>query len=400
MLPEGLKMKILITTDWYKPTINGVVTSVINLEKELRKMGHDVKILTLSRNHRSYTRGNVTYIGSFSASVFYPNARMKLPMRRKASKLLHELMDWHPDIIHTQCEFSTFICAKKISHKLNIPIVHTYHTVYEDYTHYFAPNEKIGRRAVVDFSKKVAEFCTEIIAPTQKVCDMLNRYGVNCPVSVIPTGINLDKFAYDEKAVDEIKAELNIQPDDFTAVYIGRLAKEKNVNELIEMHSQISNPHIKLLIVGGGPEYNNLKQLVEENGLSEKIIFTNMVKPNKIAKYYKCGDVFVSASTSETQGLTYFEALASGTPAVCKKDDCLANVIQNGENGFQYTSDDEYIKIINQLSADKNYTNTLAQNALNSSQEFGSEIFAKNVLKLYEKTLENHKNGKIQLLHK
>jgi 1,2-diacylglycerol 3-alpha-glucosyltransferase len=386
-------MKILITTDWYKPTINGVVTSVINLENELRAKGHDVKILTLSHNHNSYIDGNVYYIGSLPAGMFYPNARMKLPIHKKSLSLIFKLVKWHPDVIHSQCEFSTFICAKKLSQHLDIPIVHTYHTVYEDYTHYFSPNKKLGKRAVVSFSRRIANYCDEIIAPTQKVSDMLKCYKVSCPVTVIPTGIDLSKFySSDNEAVSKIKSDLNIQPEDFTAVYIGRLAKEKNVDELIKTHSQINNPHVKLLIVGGGPEYDNLKQLADECGLTESVIFTNMVSPDKIAAYYKCGDVFVSASTSETQGLTYIEALASGVPAVCKKDDCLNGVIQNNENGLQYTSSDEYINMINKLVADSDYAKALGFNASESSKKFGCKSFAEAALQRYTTAIRNHKH--------
>lgn len=388
-------MKILITTDWYKPTINGVVTSVINLETELRAKGHDVKILTLSRSHSSYIDGNVTYIGSFPAGMFYPNARMKLPIHKKSFSLIKKLINWHPDIIHSQCEFSTFICARKLAHHLNIPIVHTYHTVYEDYTHYFSPNKRLGKKAVVSFSRRIAENCEEMIAPTQKVYDMLKRYKVNCPISVIPTGINLDKFySSDNKIIEDIKSQLKIQADDFIAVYIGRLAKEKNIDELIKMHAKINNPHIKLLIVGGGPEYNDLKQLTNEYGLSERVIFTDMVSPDKVPSYYKCGDVFVSASTSETQGLTYIEALASGLPALCRNDDCLDNVIVNNENGLQYTTTDEYITMINRLATDSDYSKKLGLNATKSSKKFGCKHFAALVLQLYTTAINSHKQKK------
>ena len=134
-------MKVLITTDWYYPVINGVVTSVQTLAAELKKRGNEVRILTLSRNHQSYREGGVYYAGSVGAGRIYPQARLKLPV---SGKCIKELILWKPDIIHSQCEFSTFLMAKKIAKELQIPIVHTYHTVYEDYTHYFSPRKKWG----------------------------------------------------------------------------------------------------------------------------------------------------------------------------------------------------------------------------------------------------------------
>lgn len=134
-------MKILITTDWYKPVINGVVTSVTNLEEGLRGAGHDVRILTLSNDLHSYRKENVTFIGSIGVGVIYPNARLRA---RLNDPLVQELIDWKPDVVHSQCEFSTFSFAKRIAHESGCPLIHTYHTVYEDFTHYFSPNVRLG----------------------------------------------------------------------------------------------------------------------------------------------------------------------------------------------------------------------------------------------------------------
>ena len=126
-------MKILLTTDWYKPVVNGVVTSVINLKKELENRGHEVRVLTLSRNYKSYVEEGVYYIKSLNLEKIYPNARAVLP---HTEPLIQELIWWRPDIVHSQCEFMTFSYAAKISRKCQCPLVHTYHTVYEDYIHY------------------------------------------------------------------------------------------------------------------------------------------------------------------------------------------------------------------------------------------------------------------------
>lgn len=135
-------MKVLITTDWYKPAINGVVTSVCNLREELQQRGHEVKILTLSRTARSYEEEGVIYMGSVNAGYIYPGARLRVSPGRE---LYRGIIEWNPDIVHSQCEFSTFFMAKKIAEECKIPLVHTYHTVYEDYTHYFSPLQEMGQ---------------------------------------------------------------------------------------------------------------------------------------------------------------------------------------------------------------------------------------------------------------
>ena len=132
-------MKVLIATDWYMPAVNGVVTSVLNLKRELAAQGHEVRVLTLSQTPHSRREGDVTYIGAVSAGMIYPGARLRTA---PAMKLLGELEAWKPDIIHTQCEFSTFVMAKRLAAATGAPVVHTYHTVYEDYTHYFSPSQR------------------------------------------------------------------------------------------------------------------------------------------------------------------------------------------------------------------------------------------------------------------
>ena len=123
-------MRVLITTDWYEPVINGVVTSVMNLSRQLRERGHEVKILTLSRTFHSYIEGDVVYAGSIGLGCIYPQARLKIP--KAAGDYMEMLLEWKPDIVHSQCEFSTFFLAKRIASELHVPIVHTYHTVYEE----------------------------------------------------------------------------------------------------------------------------------------------------------------------------------------------------------------------------------------------------------------------------
>lgn len=378
-------MKILITTDWYSPIINGVVTSVLNLENELRRNGHDVRVLTLSRNHKSYINGDVIYISSVNAGLIYPNARLKSPLH---NRYVSKIIEWKPDVIHSQCEFSTFFVAKKIARILDIPIVHTYHTVYEDYTHYFSPNKKLGKKAVIHFSKWVARHCGMVIVPTAKVKDMLERYNVTCPVRVIPTGIHCEKFYSTDKASGQfIREKLGISHKSFVAVYVGRLAVEKNVDELVLMHEKLQINGVKLLIVGDGPHGEALRTMVNKRDLSDKIIFTGMVPPERVGEYYKCGDVFVSASTSETQGLTYVEALASGLPVICRKDKCLDDVIENKVNGVQFTDFEGYKKAMEKLACSTVLLESMSKNAVDSSRKFSCEAFGKRVENVYKEVL-------------
>lgn len=382
-------MKILIATDWYKPIVNGVVTSVTNLERELLAKGHDVRILTLSNSLRSRKDGNVYYIKSVPADKLYPGARASIYL---FGELYDDILKWSPDIIHTQAEFTTFMFAKRIVKALGIPHVHTYHTVYEDYTHYFSINEQIGKRTVAYLSRRLLDALDEVIVPTVKVKKLLEGYGVIPRISVIPSGIQLDSFYQktDEKEQAELKKKLGIEPDKKVLVYVGRLAKEKNLDELLEFFKALKRDDMILLITGIGPYRDRLAELADEMDLSDKVRFVGLVEPITLHKYYKLGDIFVSCSTSETQGLTYIEALACGVPPICRRDLALEGVIIDGINGYQYDTFEEFKLRVEELLSDDIKRLEMSGRAIENSLEYSNMIFADRVEELYSRVLNKH----------
>lgn len=375
-------MKILITTDWYAPAVNGVVTSVLNLSRELEKRGHQVRILTLSQTTESFRRGNVTYIGSVGAGRIYPGARLRTAL---AGKWIKELIDWAPDVVHSQCEFSTFFMARRIAQAADAPLVHTYHTVYEDYTHYFSPSVRFGRGAVRRFTCWVADQADCMIAPTGKVAELLRGYGVSCPVHVVPTGIDLAKFSApaSEERRTALRDKLGLAPGELTLVFVGRLAEEKNLDEVLDELAPFRGERVKLLLVGDGPCREELEQRAGELGLTEQVVFAGMVSPDRVADYYRAGDVFVSASTSETQGLTYLEALCSGLPALCRADPCLDGVVEDGENGWQYRGGEDFASRLRELADSPALRERLAAGARKSAEKFSAAEFARRAEEIY-----------------
>ena len=364
-------MRVLITTDWYEPVINGVVTSVMNLSRQLRERGHEVKILTLSRTFHSYIEGDVVYAGSIGLGCIYPQARLKIP--KAAGDYMEMLLEWKPDIVHSQCEFSTFFLAKRIASELHVPIVHTYHTVYEDYTHYFSPQKVWGRNIVQLMTKKLANAVETIIAPSDKIRKILEGYQVSCPVEVIPSGIHLEKYQLCKKEDwrKKIRMQLGISQDALVLVYVGRMAKEKNIEELLEYQQDAGKSGVILVLVGDGPYLPELKKKVEELKLAKNVIFTGMITPEEVGRYYQAGDLFVSASISETQGMTYAEALAGGIPLLCRRDGCLEQVVTDGENGWQYDKKEDYLMRIQEWKyflQHISYNSNLAKEMLRESE--------------------------------
>ena len=376
-------MKILITSDWYYPVVNGVVRSVMNLIEYLEGRGHEVRVLTLSNTTKSYRDGKVYYVGSLSAEKIYPQARISNLL---AKSHLKEIKDWEPDVVHSQCEFSTFIMAKRIASDQEIPLVHTYHTVYEDYTHYFIPSKQAGKKLVSMASKTLAGFCDRIIVPTSKTERLLTSYGIDpYMIDIIPTGIHIPEM--NDKAL--LRKSLGIAEDEKVLLYLGRLGAEKNIQEIMFYYDRLKNMDIKLYIVGGGPYLATLKEDAEE--ISKKVVFTGMVDSKSVNRYYQAADIFVTASTSETQGLTYYEALANGTIALCRDDAVLDGVIKNGFNGFKYRDFKEFENFVERVFADLEFKELLEINARNYAREnFSVDGFGAKCLASYEKAIEEY----------
>ncbi len=380
-------MKILITTDWYMPAVNGVVTSVKTLQKYLTDKGDSVLILTLSQDSRTYREGNVIYAGSTSAEAIYPKARLRL---HRSDRLVRQLVAWHPDVVHSQCEISTFFIARKVARECGCPLIHTYHTIYEDFTHYFSPNASLGKSVVARFSRLLLNGTQYVIAPTRKVKDLLSGYGVTAPIRCIPTGLNLEPFRQ-ELPVSEwrwMREKLHLEEQDFVLLYAGRLAREKNIEELIRLLAAEEDRHLKLLLVGDGPYRKFLTDEASQLSVADRVVFAGMVPPEQIPRYYRLGDLFVSASQSETQGLTYIEAMASGLPLLCRKDPCLDGVLVEGHNGYAYTDEESFHRDLDVLKNGKVSLPAFASAARETVlREYSAQTFGQRIRALYQEAI-------------
>ena len=378
-------MKVLITTDLYATNTNGVVTSVRNLMEELEKKGHEVRVLTVSERLRSRKEGNIYYIKSVPLGAVYPDVRMPISYRHR---YLRELIGWKPDVIHSQCEFFSYQFAGFISRKTGAPIVHTYHTLYEQYVTYIFPSKRIGAFFVGKLSKYRLRKAEAVVAPTQKVETVLKNYGVRNPIHVVPSGIALEQ--HKERITEEERAErrraLGIPEDHTVLLNLGRLGTEKNLSELIELLAIAlpNNPKLTMLIVGDGPARKELEELARKLGVADHVIFTGMVDPSEVHKYYQVGDIFVGASTSETQGLTYIEAAANGLPLLCRRDPCLDGVLVEGKNGYEYEAEKEFCELLDTILSNPDWCLTARAQSKEIADAFDKSSFVKKIEDIYE----------------
>ena len=403
-------MRVGIFTESYPPLVNGVSTSILMLEHALTKLGHEVFIITFSDNKKDYVlenNGHILRLPSVNLANCY-DYKMTSVYPIKAVNMIKKM---NLDVIHSNVEFTVGIFARVVSEQLSIPIVHTYHTNWEDYTHYITKNKKI----LDDICKKLLKYLvvffedktvTELIVPSNKIYNLFkDKYKFTKNIHIIQTGIETSKFYkenFNQKDINSLKKKLGIKKKDFVVMTVSRLAKEKSVDRIINNHKELVKKYsnMKLLIVGDGPDIDKLKDEAKNLGVSDSVIFTGKVPLNDIPIYYQLGNVFVTASKSETQGLTVVEAISSSLPVVAVKDDSFVNSVIEDFNGFVFTDDEKYINSISKLYEDKELYNRLSNQSRLLSEDFSSEYFALKVLKVYETAIENYKKDNKKIINK
>jgi 1,2-diacylglycerol 3-alpha-glucosyltransferase len=381
-------MKIGLFTDAYYPIISGVSLSVHTLANELIKLGHDVTIITNDHEHAE-TEKQVLRLGGYRLPMKgLKEYRIGKVTRRK----IREIAALNLDIIHCHTEFTMGRLGRKAARKFNIPVVHTYHTMYEDYVHFISKTLVVPLRiASKYYSRSFANSSDAVIFPTIKVKRTFERYGYKKSGHIIPTGIYLEQFRkinYSNHELQVKRQELGFKDDDFVCLFLGRLSREKSIEDLICEFAKIDNNKVYLLLVGGGPDQDLFKQNAEKCGIADRVVFTGMVQPRDVGFYYHLADLFVNFSTTETQGLTYIEALSSGLPLLVKYDDNLEGVVSNGINGFTFDTNDEFASLFQKIYKDSILYNKLQHNANKTMAKFSAQQYAINVAEVYKSLLK------------
>lgn len=383
-------MRIGMFSDAYYPIISGVTISIDTLSKELIKLGHDVIIICNGHELATYSENVVRFEGK------------RLPMKgmrdfrigKVTNKKIEEIGKLNLDIIHCHTEFSMGRLGRKAAKRFNIPVVHTYHTMYEDYIHFIT---KVFKAPLIFlskmYSKSFADSADEVIFPTIKVKNAFDGYGYTKTSHVIPSGIYLERFKrsnYKSEYIDDLRKNCGLEKNDFVLLFLGRMSREKSVSVLIKKFKKITETtnNVKLLLVGGGPDLNHFKDLANDLGIGHLVKCTGMVPPSDVNLYYSISDLFVNFSITETQGLTYIEALASGVPLLVKYDDNLEGVIDNGVNGYSFTDDLDFVPLFNKLYNNKELFKEMTNNSSNACiDKFSAENYALNVLGIYNSLL-------------
>ena len=333
-------MKILFISDVYFPRVNGVSTSIRTFVNELQALGHTVKLIA---PEYGISTEDETWITRIPARNIYFDPEDKLMRFGSAMSQLESLKQENYDLIHIHTPFVAHYLGLKLAKALNIPTIETYHTFFEDYLHHYLPviPKSVAKWLAQKISKRQCNQVSAIVAPSQPMLDVLRNYGVQAEAAVIATGLNSQQFELADGL--SFRQHHSIPESQPVALYVGRVAHEKNIPFLLNMLLKLRNtiPDVLLIIAGEGPAESSLQAQAKKNNLRNNIKFIGYMDRNTtLLKCYQAADVFVFASKSETQGLVLLEAMAQGTPVVAIAELGTKSILVEGKGALIAVEDE------------------------------------------------------------
>ena len=333
-------MKILLISDVYFPRVNGVSTSIRTFTEQLQMLGHTIHLIAPEYGVKTEDEAWITRV---PARSIYFDPEDKLMKVGEILKRLPSLKSQQFDLIHIHTPFIAHYAGLKLGKLLQIPVVETYHTFFEDYLHHYLPwiPRKLAKGLARFISKKQCNQVDAIVAPSQPMLDVLRTYGINTKAEVIATGLQTHSFT--DADGDAFRQQYAIDIARPMLLYVGRVAFEKNIHFLLKVVKQLSEvmPEVLFVITGEGPAEASLHAAVSTLGIENNVQFIGYLNREKeLNACYKAADIFIFASKSETQGLVLLEAMAQGTPVVAIAELGTASILVEGE-GAMIAPEDE-----------------------------------------------------------
>jgi glycosyltransferase involved in cell wall biosynthesis len=378
-------MKIGMIADAYKPHISGV-TNYIALNKAfMERLGHEVYVFTFS--YEDYQDDEANIIRSPGVPLRNTGFYFSLRYSSKAVRLLRSM-----DVVHVHHPFVGGSLALRYCRPQSIPILFTNHTRYDLYAHVYMPMvpDALSEAAIKAYLPSFCRSVDLVISPSQGMREILERFGVDAPIAVVPNGVDLAPFR--NKASQFSRKDFGYNDQDVLFVYIGRLGLEKNLGFLLRSFAGVAHtyPQAQLILIGDGPEKNNLSDMARQLGIDTRVRFTGLLPYKELPRYLGMMDAFVTASFTEVHPLTVIEAMAAGLPVVGMQSPGVGDTVIDGETGFLAPLDDlaQFTAKFGRLAAEPTLRRSMGEKSGQCADQYAIERTTQLMLEHYQRLAE------------
>ena len=384
-------MKIGIFTDSYLPTPSGVAVSVETFRRSLEEAGNEVFIFAPDFKNYQDKISNVFRFPSFFLPI-RKDAPIVLPI---IDSKFSEIEKIGLDVIHTMHFFTIGSLGQKVAKKINLPLIHTYHTNYEEYVKKYIPLfSQLAKKYIIRRSRNYCNSCDLIISPSTSMAKKIKGYGITTKIKSLPTGISKNNYRTYSKA--EFCKKYNIRNTGKLLLFVGRLGEEKNLKFLLKAFEKVQKKiDSNLVFVGSGPLENVYKKIVEEKKIKDKVFFLGFLPNKEVYQIYGACDLFAFPSITETQGIVIVEAMARRLVTVAINKMGPSDIITSGKDGILTELNlEEYSEALAKVLTDDKLRGKLSEGAKETAKKYNQENITKQLLYLYQQAKIIHKQNR------
>ena len=384
-------MRIGMMADVYKPHISGITTYVTLNKTHLEEMGHEVFVFTFG--DENYLDEETNVIRSPGLPLLDTGYYINLNYNKKARHLLYTMQ-----VVHVHHPFLSGSLALRYCRPRGIPIIFTNHTRYDLYAHAYLPilGEFITETSMATYLPVFCRLCDLVIAPSAGMRDVLTSFGVDAPIDVVPNGLDIRPFRQVSEKMD--RAQFGFKPEDVLLIFVGRLGPEKNLSFLLRSFSGAAKAydHIGLILVGDGPERDNLQDQVRYMKIDHRVCFTGMVPYEQLPGYLSMADAFVTASVTEVHPFTVIEAMAAGLPVLGIQSPGVGDSIEDGVTGFIAEEEDlaTFTARMVRLVTDHQQRHDMGRRAQQAAENYAIERTTQMMLERYQAVIQKSSGRK------
>lgn len=370
-------------TNSYFPFVGGIERSIQSFSDEFRRAGHEVMIAAPEWEGQAVDEQYVIRLPAIK-KFYHTEFSVNVPLPGLIPKLYKEFA---PDIIHSHHPFFLGDLALRMSRQYHIPLVFTYHIMFEKYVHYLPVKNDTARRFVIELAAGYSNLAHHVIAPSNSVRDLLKERGVTAPMTVVSSGVDLRKFSLGNRA--SFRQQNRIPESAFVIGYVGRLAPEKNLDFLVGclLRCLKVDPSVHVVVAGSGPSESMIEDAFRSAGLRDRLHMIGILHDQELVDAYYAMDVFAFTSVSETQGMVLLEAMAAGVPVVALDSTGVRDVVNDLENGrlIKETSESEFVQALQWYrSLPEDQKMAMSDKTRQTAQKFSKAACATSMMTVYQ----------------